>query len=83
MARYFLVNGLTEERTSYIRTRFLESFFKHAGSVFDNIHDIVSTKAEENFADILDECFRALPGDDYISSELLKEAKKKKRKRGR
>jgi hypothetical protein len=83
MARYLLVNGLTEELTSYIRTRFLESFFKHAGSVFDNIHEIVSTKAEENFAGIIEDCFRALPTDDYISSELLKEAKKKKRKRGR
>jgi len=73
MTSYFYANSLRKEHTDYIA---------EAIKNFEKFHNPTHT-AQNFIRSIIDEAFKITPEEDYISYELLKEAKRKRRNRNR
>jgi hypothetical protein len=80
-ARYLHVNGVTPERTKYLQEQLKNSSPDLILSLLNDVQDIAKEKAINHLIKIVDDCFEVVEGSRSVSSALLREAKKKSRRR--
>lgn len=74
MQTYFKVNGFSREHCDYLNDKFRNILVDRSGHVLADFAYSEALKMVEN-------CFEFIPTSDYISKELLQEARKRKRRR--
>ncbi|MCS3801012.1 relaxase/mobilization nuclease domain-containing protein [Niastella sp. OAS944] len=80
-ARYLHVNGVSPERTKYLQDQLKNSSPDLILSILNDVHDITREKAISHLIKIVDDCFEVAESGRSVSSALLREAKKKSRRR--
>ena len=82
MNAYLQVNNISRARVNYLR-KALQEIFSHEQRFPAKQHQGLAGNLMLPMRSVIDECFRIVETGDYLSSELLREAKKKqKRRRG-
>ncbi len=79
LSRYLQINGVTPERTDYLRRASTDWI----GTVAEQIKEMSDQQLQSHLRKMVDECFEITTGGHSISSALLEEARKKRKKRRR